>query len=224
MEPIEDFIPLSKEDGVQHPCTEVLRVSVDRQSIVDEFDIDLNALLSSKNFKLGPCFQIHPVLIETNVDGDDGYDNNGPFDHEVEDYSDPDLDKILDDIDDKGVNENDPDAAHASEFSEYLAILHSHRLAKDPKHEELFGYSLDVSIDCKVVVSKLTLYIGEYWRSADGYNWLKGDMHGETNAPFQEWLGTMKSWQWAQSFDDRSRYGHMTTNLEEAVNSILNRA
>ncbi|KAK5785430.1 hypothetical protein PVK06_040014 [Gossypium arboreum] len=32
----------------------------------------------------------------------------------------------------------EPDAAHASEFSEYLAILHSHRLAKDPKHEELF--------------------------------------------------------------------------------------
>ncbi|KAH1047260.1 hypothetical protein J1N35_038044 [Gossypium stocksii] len=33
----------------------------------------------------------------------------------------------------------------------------------------------------------------------------------------------MELWQWAQCFDEGYRYGHMTTNLVEAVNSVLMR-
>ncbi|KAH1056876.1 hypothetical protein J1N35_034941 [Gossypium stocksii] len=74
--------------------------------------------------------------------------------HEVEDYNDSDLGEVLDDIDDKGANDDgnvkassvgntsrcimihndlrehmliiNPDATHAFEFSEYPNILHAH--------------------------------------------------------------------------------------------------
>ncbi|XP_052874604.1 uncharacterized protein LOC128280483 [Gossypium arboreum] len=36
-----------------------------------------------------------------------------------------------------------------------------------------------------------------------------------------QWLSSMEPWQWAQCFDERYRYGHMTTNLVEVVNSVL---
>ncbi|KAH1031940.1 hypothetical protein J1N35_044114 [Gossypium stocksii] len=92
---------------------------------------------------------IHPVVIETDVLGEDGSDNNGSSDHEYKDFSDPNLDNVLDDIDDGGPDDgndhapliensscgiiirNDPgahmsivdlDAVHASEFLEYPDI------------------------------------------------------------------------------------------------------
>ncbi|XP_012472492.1 uncharacterized protein LOC105789671 [Gossypium raimondii] len=37
------------------------------------------------------------------------------------------------------------------------------------------------------------------------------------------WLGSMENWQWTQSYDEGYRYGQMTTNLVEAVNSVLRR-
>ncbi|XP_016711801.1 uncharacterized protein [Gossypium hirsutum] len=36
-----------------------------------------------------------------------------------------------------------------------------------------------------------------------------------------QWLSRMEPWQWAQCFDEGYRYGYMTTNLVEAVNSVL---
>ncbi|KAK5846103.1 hypothetical protein PVK06_002374 [Gossypium arboreum] len=118
---------------------------------------------------------------------------------------DPDVDEVLDDINDKGTNDDenidaslvgnpvrcvvirndlgahmsliDLDVAHAAEFSEYPDILLTHWLVADFKPEELFvgqkfktteefviaikRYSMNVSMDYKVVMSKLTLYIGE---------------------------------------------------------------
>lgn len=93
----------------------------------------------------------------TGTDGEDGYDNNIRSDHEVEDYSNLDLDEILDDIDDEGVNDDkkvsessvrnlsrgiiipndsrahmsnvNPNVMHASEFPEYLKILHVYLLS-----------------------------------------------------------------------------------------------
>ncbi|PPD97042.1 hypothetical protein GOBAR_DD05934 [Gossypium barbadense] len=50
---------------------------------------------------------------------------------------------------------------------------------------------------------------------------LESDMEGQKNTPFRQWLGIMKSWQWAQNFDEGFRYGHMTTNLVEGANSVL---
>ncbi|KAH1106632.1 hypothetical protein J1N35_010400 [Gossypium stocksii] len=76
------------------------------QSTVHNIDIDLNAPHVFENFNLSPHLQIHPVVIETDVDGVDGYGNNGLSDHVVEDYSDPDLNEVSDDIDDEGANDD----------------------------------------------------------------------------------------------------------------------
>ncbi|PPD76384.1 hypothetical protein GOBAR_DD26687 [Gossypium barbadense] len=50
---------------------------------------------------------------------------------------------------------------------------------------------------------------------------LESDMEGQTNTSFRQWLGTMESWQGAQSFDEGFRYGQMTTNLVEGINAVL---
>ncbi|PPR85181.1 hypothetical protein GOBAR_AA35506 [Gossypium barbadense] len=81
----------------------------------------------------------------------------------------------------------DPDAAHEVEFPEYPEILPAHRLAVNSDHEELLvgqrfeskeecvfaikRYSMNISVDYKVAVSKPTLYIGECWKSVEGCNW-----------------------------------------------------
>ncbi|PPD95988.1 hypothetical protein GOBAR_DD06973 [Gossypium barbadense] len=52
-------------------------------------------------------------------------------------------------------------------------------------------------------------------------NRLESDMEGQANTSFRKWLSTMEPWQWAQSFDEGFRYGHMTTNLVEGINAVL---
>ncbi|KAK5811870.1 hypothetical protein PVK06_027250 [Gossypium arboreum] len=49
--------------------------------------------------------------------------------------------------------------------------------------------------------------------SEHGLTRLEGNKYYEMNTPFQEWLGIMKPWQWAQSFDDEYQYGYITINL-----------
>ncbi|PPR96629.1 hypothetical protein GOBAR_AA24025 [Gossypium barbadense] len=161
---------------------------VDRRSTVHGIDIDLNAQLASENLNLGLYLQIHLIVIETSADGDDGFDNNDHFDHEIEDYKGPDLEKVLDDVDDECVNDDenvivaymsiiDLDAAHASEFLKYPDLLSTYRLVANFECEELLmgqeiatkkvcifvikRYSMNVSVDYKVVVFKPALYIGE---------------------------------------------------------------
>ncbi|KAK5785677.1 hypothetical protein PVK06_040283 [Gossypium arboreum] len=81
----------------------------------------------------------------------------------------------------------DPDAVHIAEFPENPEILPTHRLAVNSDPEELFvgqryeskeecvfaikRYSMNISVDYKVAVSKPTLYIRECWKSAEGCNW-----------------------------------------------------
>ncbi|KAL1102166.1 hypothetical protein V6Z11_D05G345900 [Gossypium hirsutum] len=50
---------------------------------------------------------------------------------------------------------------------------------------------------------------------------LESDIEGQTNTSFRQWLRTMEPWQWAQSFDEGFRYGHMTTKLVEGINAVL---
>ncbi|PPD81939.1 hypothetical protein GOBAR_DD21137 [Gossypium barbadense] len=102
----EDSTPLGEECGVQDPCTVVLRAYIDRKSTLCGIDIDFNAPPMSKNLNLGSRLQIHSVVIETDADGDDVYDNNGFSNHEVEEYSDLDLDEVLDDINNEGTNDD----------------------------------------------------------------------------------------------------------------------
>ncbi|PPD72727.1 hypothetical protein GOBAR_DD30370 [Gossypium barbadense] len=108
----------------------------------------------------------------------------------------------------------DPDATYVAEFPKYPKIAHSHGLAVTSDDEELFigqrfrckedciyaikRYIMKISIDYKVSVSTPTIYVGECWKAAKGYNW-----------------------RWVQSFDEGFRYGHMTTNLVEGINAVL---
>ncbi|KAK5771932.1 hypothetical protein PVK06_048188 [Gossypium arboreum] len=213
LESVEDPIPLGEEHEVQDLCAVVLISYVDSQSTVRRIDIDLNAAPVSENQNLGSHLQIHPVVFETGANGDDGYDNSYPSNHKV--YSDPNLDEVLDDINDEGMNDDgndnaslagnltrcivicndpgahmsliDPDMVYAVEFSKYPDILPAHRLAVDSEPDELFmgkkfatkkecvffikRYVMNLLVDYKVAVSKLTFYIGECWRSTKGYNW-----------------------------------------------------
>ncbi|PPE02638.1 hypothetical protein GOBAR_DD00337 [Gossypium barbadense] len=50
---------------------------------------------------------------------------------------------------------------------------------------------------------------------------LESDMEEQTNISFRQWLGTIELWQWAQSFDEGFRYGHITTNLVKGINAVL---
>ncbi|PPR98184.1 hypothetical protein GOBAR_AA22482 [Gossypium barbadense] len=130
VETIEDPTPLYKEHGAQEPYMVVTISYFDSQSTVCGSDIDLN------------------TAPKTDAVGDDGCGSSDPSNHEVNSDSDPDLDKILDDIDDECVNDDgnviassvenqiqhimihnnprarmsliDPDAVHAAEFPEYL--------------------------------------------------------------------------------------------------------
>ncbi|PPR96924.1 hypothetical protein GOBAR_AA23740 [Gossypium barbadense] len=156
VEPTEDPTLLGEEDGAQESCMVVLISYVDSQSIIHGIDIDLNA------------------APETDVVGDDVYHSRDPSNHEVDSDSDSDLDldEVLDDIDDKY-----PDAAHAAKFPKYPEILPTHWIAVYSDLKELFvgqrfkskencafsikEYSMNISLDNKVTVSKPTLHIGE---------------------------------------------------------------
>ncbi|KAH1091791.1 hypothetical protein J1N35_019048 [Gossypium stocksii] len=104
VEPIEEFALLGEEHKVQDLCTVVPRAFVDRRSIICGININPNASPASENINLGPRLQIHLGVIEIDADGDDGYDNNDPSNHEVEDDNDLDLDEVPIFIDDKGAN------------------------------------------------------------------------------------------------------------------------
>ncbi|KAH1083227.1 hypothetical protein J1N35_022988 [Gossypium stocksii] len=148
VEPTEDPTPLGEEDGAQELCMVVLISYVDSQSTIHGIDIDLNP------------------APETNVVGNDVYHNRDLSDHEVYSDSGPDVDEVLDNIDNEDMNEDgnvnvssvknqirrivihnnpgahmsriNPDTEHAAEFSEYPEILPAHQMAICSDLEELF--------------------------------------------------------------------------------------
>ncbi|PPS10821.1 hypothetical protein GOBAR_AA09826 [Gossypium barbadense] len=88
VETTEDPTPLGEEHGTQEPCMVVPISYVDSQLTVCGIEININAAL------------------ETDAVGDDGCGSSDPFDHEADNDSDPDVDKIWDDIDNECVNDN----------------------------------------------------------------------------------------------------------------------
>ncbi|KAH1120509.1 hypothetical protein J1N35_003669 [Gossypium stocksii] len=144
VESTEDPTPLGEEE----PCMVVPMSYVGSQSTTHGIDIDLN------------------VASETDVVGDDLYQSSDPSDYEVDIDSDPDVDDVPNDIDDKVVIEDeninaslvgnqirrivihnnpgahmsriDPDAAHAAKFPEYPEIVPAHQMAVYADPEELF--------------------------------------------------------------------------------------
>ncbi|PPD95937.1 hypothetical protein GOBAR_DD07055 [Gossypium barbadense] len=219
VEATEDPTPLGEEDGIEAPCMVVPVSYVDSQATIHGINIDLNA------------------ATETDVVGDDVYYSSDPVDYEVDSESDPDADEVSDDINDEGVNEDgnvnassvenricrivihnnpwahmsriDPDAAWAAEFSEYPEIPHANRMGVYSDPEELY------------VGQRFETYELEPHIFRQRMARLESDMEGQTNTSFRQWLGTMKPWQWAQSFDEGFRYGQMTTNLVEGINAVL---
>lgn len=126
------------------------------------------------------------MVIQTDADDNNIYDNNGYFGYEVEDFSDPNQDEFPNDIDDEGVNSNEnvntssvenpnrgilicndlnmsninPDAIHASEFPEYPDILLAHRLATDSEREELFvGQKLTTKEECVFAIKQYNMNV-----------------------------------------------------------------
>ncbi|PPD78535.1 hypothetical protein GOBAR_DD24542 [Gossypium barbadense] len=108
----------SEKHGVQDLCTIVPRAYVDRLSTVHGINIDLNAPPKSENLNSSPHFQIQFVMIETNANSDDGYDNNGSSNYEVE-VENPNRGIVI--RNDLGAHMMiiDPNATHESEFLEY---------------------------------------------------------------------------------------------------------
>ncbi|KAH1081993.1 hypothetical protein J1N35_021754 [Gossypium stocksii] len=193
----KDLTAYGEEHKAQKLCMVAPISYVDSESTICGIDIDRN------------------VTSDIDAIGEDGYDSSDLCDREVDSDSDLNLDDVLDDIDDKDVNDDgkinaslvgnrmrdivihnnpgphmsfiDPDAAHVAEFLEYPEILLAHQLAVNSDLEELFvgqrfeskeecvfvikWYSINISVDYKVTVSKLILYIGECWKLAEGCNW-----------------------------------------------------
>ncbi|PPD99558.1 hypothetical protein GOBAR_DD03422 [Gossypium barbadense] len=219
VEATEDLTPLGEEDGVEVPCMVVSVSYVDSQSTIHGINIDLNA------------------AAETDVVGDDVYYSSDPVDYKVDSESDPNADEVPDDIDDEGVNEDgninassvenqirrivihnipgahmsriDPDAARATEFSEYLEIPHANRMGVYSDLEEL----------CVGQIFEMYELEPHIFRQRMAR--LESDMEGQTNTSFRQWLGTMEPWQWTQSFDEHFHYSQMTTNLVEGINAVL---
>ncbi|KAH1056726.1 hypothetical protein J1N35_034791 [Gossypium stocksii] len=100
VEPVEDFTSLSEVHEVQDPCMVVFIALIDKRATVRGID-NLNAPPTSESFNSGPRLQIHSMVIEIDANVDYRYDNNDHFDHDVEDFSDLDLDEVPDDIDDE---------------------------------------------------------------------------------------------------------------------------
>ncbi|PPS13255.1 hypothetical protein GOBAR_AA07386 [Gossypium barbadense] len=88
VEPTEDLTAYGEELGAQKPCMVASISYIDSESTIRWIDINFN------------------VASDIDVVGDDGYDSSNHYDQEVDSDSDPDVNEILDDIDDKDVNDD----------------------------------------------------------------------------------------------------------------------
>ncbi|KAK5845350.1 hypothetical protein PVK06_001522 [Gossypium arboreum] len=92
----------------------------------------------------------------TNADGEEGSSNDDHSHHNGEDFSDLDLDEVLDDIENKGVKE-DPNVALTPEFSKYPDIILVFWLAANSEFEGLFvGKQFENKADCVFPSSSTT--------------------------------------------------------------------
>ncbi|PPD79443.1 hypothetical protein GOBAR_DD23623 [Gossypium barbadense] len=145
-----------------------------------------------------------------------GYDNNGCSGREVEDYSDPDLDEVPDDINNKDANGDgnvyassvgnpsrsiiirndpgsymsivDPDAAYASEFPKCFGVPWRSIYCSHHISTNFHRDYKNAEWRKQVVTMAYEL---EQYRFKQRLASLEADMHGEMNSPFREWLGTM---------------------------------
>ncbi|XP_052878540.1 uncharacterized protein LOC128285193 [Gossypium arboreum] len=192
VESTEDPTPLGEEDGPQEPCTVVPISYVGSQSTTHGIDIDLNAIPDTDVGGDDVYRSSDPSDYEVDIDSDPDVDDvpDDIDDEGVNEDGNINASLVGNQIRRIVIHNNpeahmsriDPDAAHAAEFPEYPEILPAHQMAIYSDPEELFvgqrfeskeecvfaikRYSMNISVDYKVVESKPTLYIGECWKSA----------------------------------------------------------
>ncbi|PPE01198.1 hypothetical protein GOBAR_DD01786 [Gossypium barbadense] len=177
----------------------VLISYVDSQSIVCGIGIDLNAAPETNVVSDGGYNSSNPSDHEANSDSHLDVDEvpNDINDEGVNDDGNVNASSVGNQIRRIVIHNNpgahmlfmDPIAAYTVEVLEYPKILPAHRMVVDSNLEELFvgqrfeskeewvfsikQYIMNISMDYKVTMSRLTLYIKEYWRSAKGCNWFQ---------------------------------------------------
>lgn len=138
------------------------------------------------NLNTGSRLEIHPIVIEIEADDEDGFDNNGGFHHKVEDFSDPDVDEVPDDIDNEYTIEKsslgivicndfrthmlsvDLDAVYAYKFPKYSDIIFAHRLTLDPESKELFmGQQFLSKNDCIFSIKRYSMKVSIDYKVAE---------------------------------------------------------
>ncbi|PPD93216.1 hypothetical protein GOBAR_DD09838 [Gossypium barbadense] len=131
---------------------------------------------------LEPVENVSPINVKEESDIDEDSDHN------IEDFSDLDLDKVPDDIDDEGSEEVenvhapsfekpsrgivlwndpmahilsiDPNTTHAPEFLEYTDIVPGHKLVSNLQLEELFiGKRFENKADCMFAIKKYNMKV-----------------------------------------------------------------
>ncbi|KAH1032459.1 hypothetical protein J1N35_044633 [Gossypium stocksii] len=198
---VELFSEIAKPDPIQ------VVIPTSQRS---EIDFDLNVSWEDQSVVDGQCqlpkiqTQIHLEVLVTIEDGDKGFDNDDQSHYDPnDDFSDPNLDDIPEDIDEEsrveGENANpylarntgpsivirnnpgsfmtdvDPNTTLAHEFPEYTNIVRAHLLDDEFDNEKLF-------------IKRIT-----YCDKAIG---------GSVEVYLQTWLGNMENWKWTQSYDE----------------------
>ncbi|PPR83306.1 hypothetical protein GOBAR_AA37403 [Gossypium barbadense] len=182
VEETENPTPLGEEDGAQEPCMVVSVSYVGSQSTIHGIDIDLNA--APETAMVGDDVyhnsdpSDHEVDSESDPDVDevtDDIDDEGVNEEvNVNAFSVGNQIRRIVIHNNPGVHMSriDPDAVHVVEFPEYPEIQSAHRMAVYSDPEELFvdqrlenkekcifdirRYSMNISVDYKVIVSKPT--------------------------------------------------------------------
>ncbi|KAK5802241.1 hypothetical protein PVK06_029826 [Gossypium arboreum] len=174
MEKNEDLTVYGEEHGAQESCVVAPISYIDSESTIRGISIDLNVT---------PDIDVVDD-VSNDIDDEDVIDNGNINTSSIGNQ----MRRIV-------IHNNprphmsliDPDVVHAAEFSEYPEILPDYQLIVNSNLEELFvgqrfeskeeyvfsikRYNMNISVDYKVAGSKLTLYIEECWKSAEGCNW-----------------------------------------------------
>ncbi|KAH1045984.1 hypothetical protein J1N35_036768 [Gossypium stocksii] len=176
VESTEDPTSLGEEDGPQEPCIVVPISYVGSQSTTHGINIDLNAVPETD---VGVDIDSDPDVDDVSDDIDDeGVNEDGNIN--ASSVGNQICRIVIHNNPRAHMSQIDPDAAHAAEFLEYPEILPAHQMAIYSDPEELFvgqrfeskeecvfaikRYSMNISVNYKVVESKPTLYIGECWK------------------------------------------------------------
>ncbi|XP_012442176.1 uncharacterized protein LOC105767211 [Gossypium raimondii] len=185
---VELFAEITEPDPIQ------MVIPASQRSEID-FDLnvpweDQSGFVLSAPTPENPNTEIHPEVLATIEDCDEGSDNDDQSHRDPnDDFSDPDLDDIPEDIDEEGpvegenaiphpigntgpgiiirnnpgtfMSDVDPDAALAREFSEYPDIVPTHLVHNEFDEEELFiGQQFDNKKDYLHAIKKLSLKLG----------------------------------------------------------------